>query len=121
MKFFLPDGTDEKRSEILERLRANGHAALYRLTYNHEGDQYELEVGRPRKKFARKTGPRGGYIKNAEPSTYGTETGGTVVLIVSTENVIEVWSEPARGWAVPSIVGRSEVVRSERFDEFLKE
>ncbi len=31
----------------------------------HDGDKYEVTVGQPRKVYKRKTGPRGGYIKNA--------------------------------------------------------
>lgn len=38
---------------------------VYSLTCEHDGDRYEITVGHPRKKYPRKTGPRGGYIKDA--------------------------------------------------------
>ncbi len=36
------------------------------LTYKHGSDKYEVVVGKPRKRYRRKTGPRGGYIKDAD-------------------------------------------------------
>jgi hypothetical protein len=36
------------------------------MTYRHDGDKYGVTVGEPRKVYKRKTGPRGGYIKNAD-------------------------------------------------------
>ena len=36
------------------------------MTYKHDGDKYEVTVGEPRKAYRRKTGPRGGYIKDAD-------------------------------------------------------
>ena len=38
---------------------------VYSLTYEREGDRYEVTVGEKRKRYARRTGPRGGYIKDA--------------------------------------------------------
>lgn len=80
------------------------------MTYVHDGDKYEVTVGQPRKRYPRKTGPRGGYIKNADFMPWGSETGNVVTRIEVAGNLIHVWSEePSRGWANPSFVGRDEV------------
>jgi hypothetical protein len=36
------------------------------MTYRHDGDKYEVTVVEPRKVYRRRTGPRGGYINNAD-------------------------------------------------------
>jgi hypothetical protein len=80
------------------------------MTYEHDGDKYEVTVGEPRKHYPRKTGPRGGYIKNAGFRGWTSETGSVVTRIEVTDDVIHVWSEePSRGWANPSLVGHREV------------
>jgi len=81
------------------------------LTYKHNGDKYVVTVGEPRKVHKRKTGPRGGYIKDADWQTWGTETGSTVTAIINAGRYIEVYSEmPSKGWANPSTVGHDEVI-----------
>jgi hypothetical protein len=88
------------------------------MTYRHDGDKYEATVGEPRKAYRRRTGPRGGYIKNADWQGWGTPTGSTVTAIIDAGHVIEVYSEePSRGWANPSMVGHSEVMSIEWISE----
>ncbi len=88
------------------------------MTYRHDGDKYEVTVGEPRKAYRRKTGPRGGYIKDADWQGWGTPTGSTVTAIIDAGHVIEVYSEePSRGWANPSMVGHGEVMSIEWISE----
>ncbi|MGH3155272.1 MAG: hypothetical protein ACRDNF_01650 [Streptosporangiaceae bacterium] len=42
------------------------------VTYKHGGDKYEVTVGQHRQVHRRKTGPRGGYIKNADWQGWST-------------------------------------------------
>jgi hypothetical protein len=84
------------------------------VTYKHDGDKYEVTVGEPRKVYKRKTGPRGGYIKDADCQGWGSSTGSTVTAIEDAGNVIYVYSEePSKGWANPSMVGWNEVMSAE--------
>ena len=84
------------------------------MTYKHNGDEYEVTVGQPRKLFRRKTGPRGGYIKNADWQGWDTPTGSTVTAIIDVGHVINVYSEePSSGWANPSQVGHGEIMSIE--------
>jgi len=88
------------------------------VTYKHNGDKYEVIIGEPRKVYRRKTGPRGGYIKNADWQGWGTPTGSTVTAITDAGQYIEVYSEePSRGWANPSMVGHGEVMSIEWISE----
>src|SRR6266567_4821031 len=88
------------------------------MTYRHDGDKYEVTVGEPRKIYRRKTGPRGGYIKDADWQGWGTPTGSTVTAIVDAGRYIEVYSEePSQGWANPSAVGHGEVMTIEWITE----
>jgi hypothetical protein len=74
-------------------------------------------VGKPRERYRRKTGPRGGYIKDADWNAWGEQTGSTVTVIVDLGHVIQVWSEePSHGWANPSLVGHNEVISVEWLD-----
>jgi hypothetical protein len=84
------------------------------MTYKHGGDKYEVIVGEPRQVYRRKTGPRGGYIKDAGWQGWGAPTGSAVTTIIDAGRFIEVYSEePSRGWANPSMVGHDEVMRIE--------
>ena len=81
------------------------------MTYRHDGDKFEVTVGKPRKIYKRRKGPRGGYIKDADWQGWGTDIGSTVTAIEDAGNVIYVHSEePSKGWANPSMVGHGEVV-----------
>lgn len=97
--------------------RARGRRARA-MTYRHDGDKYEVTVSQPRKRYRRRTGPRGGYLKDAGWQGWGTPTGSTVTAIIDAGNVIEVYSEePALGWANPSFVGHGEIMSIEWADE----
>ena len=84
------------------------------MTYKHDGDKYQVTVGQPRELYRRRTGPRGGYIKNADWQGRGTPTGSTVTAIIDAGRFMEVYfEEPSRGWANPSMVGYDEVMSIE--------
>jgi len=88
------------------------------MTYKHDGDKYVVTVGEPRKVHKRKTGPRGGYIKNADWQGWSTPTGSIVTAIIDAGRFIEVHSEePSQGWANPSMVGHDEVMSIEWVSE----
>jgi hypothetical protein len=88
------------------------------MTYRHGGDKYEVAIGQRRHLFRRKTGPRGGYIKEADWQLWGIPTGSTVTAITDADQFIEVYSEaPSRSWANPSMVGHDEVMRFEWITE----
>jgi hypothetical protein len=86
------------------------------ITYEHDGDRYEVTVGAARKVYRRKTGPRGGYIKNAANQGWGTPTGAVVTRIESGEPYLVWTEEPSGGWANPSYVGRQEIKSIAYFD-----
>jgi hypothetical protein len=88
------------------------------MTYRHDGDKYEVSVGKPRKIFKRQTGPRGGYLKNADWQGWGTETGSVVTAIEDGGKAIYVFSEEPSGvWANPSMVGFNEIVNIDWINE----
>jgi hypothetical protein len=87
------------------------------MTYEHEDARYVVAIRQPRKKYTRRTGPRGGYMKDAGYLDYAVDTGTAVVSIVDDGNCIFVYSEPPwRGWANPSYVGHDEL-RSVTYDD----
>ena len=87
------------------------------ITYEHGGDRYEAIVGSPRKVYRRRTGPRGGYIKNAGQQSWCTETG-SVITSIEPGDPSYVWSEVPSGiWANPSFVGQHEIRHIEYFDD----
>jgi hypothetical protein len=88
------------------------------MTYRHDGDKYEVTVGEHRRQYRRKTGPRGGYIKDADWQGWGTPTGSIVTAIIDAGQFIEVHSEEPPGvWANPSVVGHGEVMSIEWADD----
>ncbi len=94
-----------------------GGRQIRSITYEHDGDKYEVSVGSSRKVYPRKTGPRGGYIKDAGHRSWGSETGAVVTRIEPGDPFL-VWSEePPRGWANPSFMGQREIRRIEYFGE----
>jgi hypothetical protein len=124
--FFIPhlrDDPEAAEAEWQRYLRESDappdSRRVYSLTYEHEGDRYEVTIGQKRKRYARKTGPRGGYIKDAGQQGWATETGTVVSGIIDAGDPLHVWSygPPFGGWANPSVVGRSEVRRIEYFEE----
>jgi hypothetical protein len=71
------------------------------LIYTHAGETYKATIGRPRRRYA--PGPPGGPAKATRAQ--GQESGNTVIAIVVTDRLVEIWSqEPAEGWANPSLV-----------------
>lgn len=125
MKFFIPDLRDDPEAAELRWARYVADSPglpdsrrIYSLTYEHDGDKYLATVGDCRKVYKRRTGPRGGYIKNADHVGWATETGTMISAIIDGGDVLHIWSygPPFRGWANPSMVGRSEVRSIEYFD-----
>jgi|SRR5579863_7179958 len=126
VKFFIPHLRDDPGAAEAEWQRymsespaPPGSRRVYSLTYEHEGDRYEVTAGEKRKRYARKTGPRGGYIKDAGQRGWATETGTVVSGIIDADEQFYVWSygPPFGGWANPSSVGRSEVRGLEYFED----
>jgi hypothetical protein len=126
MKFYIPHLRDDPvvaEQEWLRYLRDSSAPAnsrrVYSVTYAHDGAKFVSTVGERRKVYRRRTGPRGGYIKNADYVSYGVLTGTDVSGIVDAGGVLFVWSygPPFEGWANPSMIGRSEVTGIVYFDE----
>jgi hypothetical protein len=125
VKFFIPDLRDDpaaaeaKWQHYLDAMSAPADSMrVYSLTYEHEGSKYVATVGEERLQYARKTGPRGGYIKNAGYVRSGRRTGTMISGIVHAGGVIHVWSygPPFGGWANPSLVGPDSVTEVKYFD-----
>jgi hypothetical protein len=56
---------------------------VHRLVYKHDGRRFVVVVGEQREVFARRTRPRGGYIKDADfRTTLGERTGSPVAAIL---------------------------------------
>ena len=128
VKFFTPDsrGDDEAAeaewTRYLDRTPAPANTGrVHRLVYKHDGRRFVVVVGEQLEVFARRTGPRGGYIKDADFRTLGERMGSPVAAILDPPfgNLLYVWSySPSRGWANPSLVGRNEVESIEYFDGY---
>jgi len=125
-RFFIPhlrDDPEAAEAEWERYLRESpappGSRRVYSLTYEHEGDRYEVTVGEKRKRYARKTGPRGGYIKDAEQQGWASRTGTIVSGIIDAGATLYVWSygPPFGEWHNPAMVGRAGVRSIEYFDE----
>jgi hypothetical protein len=96
---------------------ATARRQIRSITYEHEGDRYEVIVGSPRRVYRRRTGPRGGYIKNAGQKSWSTGTG-SVVTGIEPGDPFCVWSEVPSGiWDNPSLVGQHEIRHIEYFDD----
>ena len=80
------------------------------LTYTHSGETYKATIGRPRKRYARPPLPGSAAAKAGRAE--GEESGSTVIAIVVTDRLVEIWSqEPAQGWANPSLVRHDEITK----------
>lgn len=88
------------------------------MTYDHGGSRFVVTVGERRLQYARKRGPRGGYLKDAGLVTHGFETGTVISAIIDDGELIYTWSygPPFEGWANPSYVGKAELVSVQYFD-----
>ena len=82
---------------------------MYSITYEDDSSRLVVTVGRPRIEYRRKTGPRGGRIRNADHESLGHETGSEVAAIIDAGTVFYVYSYgPDHGeWENPSMVGKS--------------
>jgi hypothetical protein len=130
VKFFTPDfPNDDEAAEAewaryLERTPATDNTRrVYRLVYQHDGKRFVVVVGEQRQVFARRTGPRGGSIRDADFRTFGERTGSQVAAILDDpgEAVLHVWSygPPSGGWSNPFMVGRRfEAKEIEYFDGY---
>jgi len=125
MKFVIPhlrDDPDAAEREWQRYLQVSLAPAdsrrVYSMTYVHDGSKYVVTVGEPRQVYRRKTGPCGGYIKNAGYLGYSSPTGTDVSGIIDAGTIIYVWSygPPFGGWANPSLVGTSGMGQIEYFD-----
>jgi hypothetical protein len=127
VKFFIPHLVDDPvaaETEWSSYLAANSappeSRRIYMMTYEHGGSRFEVTVGKPRREYVRRTGPRGGRIKDADFNHSGSETGTVVSGIVDARgDLIFVWSygPPFGGWHNASLVGRSEIKELEYFDD----
>ena len=80
------------------------------LTYTHRGETYKATIGRPRKRYVRPPLPGAAAAKAGRAE--GEESGSTVIAIVVTDRLVEIWSqEPAQGWANPSLVRHDEITK----------
>jgi len=89
------------------------------MDYEHESSRFEVTVGKPRKEYQRRTGPRPTSIEKADYDRPGAETGTEVSGIVAAGGQIYVWSygPPFGGWPNPSLVDEGEVRRVDYFDD----
>lgn len=125
MRFFVPYLKDDPEAAEVQwqawLVASSAPAAsrrIYSMEYEHESSRFEVTVGKARKEYKRRTGPRGGYIKNADYNRLGAETGTEVSGIVDAGGLIYVWSygPPFGGWPDPSLVDEGEVRRVDYFD-----
>jgi hypothetical protein len=105
--FFVPYLNDPAKAEDLWSRCAARYAASRRvcsLTYTHNDQRIEVQVGQERKVYTRRGG-RSGYVPTADFERRGQREGSTVLAIVDSGAMIEVWSVARTGrWANPSIV-----------------
>jgi hypothetical protein len=76
---------------------------VYSLAYEHGSSKFVVTVGKPRQEYKRKTGPRGGYIKDADYRGHAVAIGMEVTAIADPGgDLLFVWSMPPyRPWANP--------------------
>lgn len=105
--FFIPYVNGPAEAEDLWSRCAARHPAsrrVYSLTYTHDNQKIEVQIGQERKVYRRKGG-RGGYAPSADFDRRGKREGSTVLAIVDAGVVIEIWTVLLSGrWANPSIV-----------------
>jgi hypothetical protein len=105
--FFIPYLPDAAKAEDLWSRCSGRYAAsrrVYSLTYTHNDQKIEVQVGRERKVFGRR-GSRGGYVPGSDFERRGKREGSTVLAIVDAGAVIEIWSIGIAGrWANPTRV-----------------
>ena len=116
--FFIPYVKSPAEADDLWSRFADGHPAsrrVYSLTYTHNSQKIEVQVGRERKVYSRRGG-RGGYVPGAGFDRRGKREGTTVLAIVDAGAVIEIWSVIQSGrWPNPSVVDPQAVERIQYF------
>lgn len=60
-----------------------GRRRIYSMDYEHESSRFEVTVGKPRKEYRRRNGPRGASIENADYDRLGADRGTEVSGIVA--------------------------------------
>ncbi len=105
--FFIPYANDPAKAEDLWSSCAARYAAsrrVYSLTYTHNDQKIEVQVGQERRVYSRRGG-RGGHVPSTDFDRRGKREGSTVLAIVDAGVVIEIWSMAMTGrWANPTIV-----------------
>jgi hypothetical protein len=116
---FVPDLTDPGEAERLWSRLAAGHAAIRRvhsLTYLHDDQKIEIRVGEQRKVYGRKKDRRGNYVPAVDFGRRPKREGATVIAIVDSGPVIEIWSVAMAGrWPNPTTVSPSALERIQYF------
>lgn len=116
--FFVPYLNDAAKAEDLWSRCTARYAAsrrVYSLTYTHDEQKIEVQVGQERKVYSR-GGGRGGYVPSADFGRRGKREGSAVLAIVDAGAVIEIWSVAMAGrWANPTIVDPSALERIQYF------
>lgn len=106
-EFFIPYVNGPAEAEDLWSRFAARHPTsrrVYSLTYTHDNQKIEVQVGQERKVYSRRGG-RDGYAASADFDRRGKREGSTVLAIVDAGAVIEIWTVLLSGrWANPSIV-----------------
>lgn len=124
VEFFIPHLRTDPLAAEAEWERCAGDSGapassrrIYSMTYGHEGSEFVVKVGDRRLEYRRRTGPRGGRLKDAGYERRGRSTGTEVSAIIDAGPIIYVWSygPPFGGWANPSLVGKSSLREVEYF------
>lgn len=104
---------------LAETPAPTGSRRAHKLVYENGDNRYEITVGQPRKRFRRRTGPRGGRIPNADFERLGHSTGTVVSGIIDTGDLVYVWSygPPFGEWHNPAMVGRAGITSIEYFND----
>jgi hypothetical protein len=122
--FFIPHLAEDSPAAEAEwqRLCELAHAPqtsrrVYALTFAREDAEWELTVGKPKRRHARKTGPRGGhrdegYHKSASEVGYGV----AAIIYDADRGVIYVWNyDASKVRKTLEYVGKDSVSRLEYF------
>jgi hypothetical protein len=116
---FVPYLSDPGEAERLWSRLTAGHAAsrrVYSLTYLHGDQKIEVRVGEERRVYSRKKDRRGNYLPAADFDRRSQREGTTVIAIVDSGAVIEIWSVAVVGrWPNPTAVSPAALERIQYF------
>jgi hypothetical protein len=116
--FFIPYVTDPAKAEDVWARCAARYAAsrrVYSLSYTHNDQKIEVQVGQERTVYSRR-GRRGGYVPGTDFDRRGKREGSTVLAILDAGVAIEIWSTAMTGrWANPTMVDPSALERIQYF------